>query len=71
MTGLFRPSWVSLFAASDITNDRMYLLWLDFIDEPEVWAYDANGESRHTDLVTYLEAYIRSDISAAEKSWRA
>jgi hypothetical protein len=70
-SSLFRPNRLTLFAASDYTYEKVYLLWLDFEDEPEVWAYDANGESRYRDLETYLKAYLADDISAAEIHWRA
>lgn len=68
---LFRPERLSLFAGDDNGNERIYLLWLDFEDEPEVWAYDSNGESRYRDLQAYLEAYLSDDLSASERSWRA
>ena len=68
---LFRPARLSLFAGSDLGNESIFLLWLDFEDEPEVWVYDANGESRYKDLGTYLESYLADDVSAAERSWRA
>jgi hypothetical protein len=70
-SALFRPERLTLFAGSDYTYEKIYLLWLDFEDEPEVWTYDANGESRYRDLATYLRAYIADDVSAAEVSWRA
>jgi hypothetical protein len=68
---LFRPARLSLFAGSDLGNESIFLLWLDFEDEPEVWVYDANGESRYKDLGAYLESYLADDVSAAERSWRA
>ncbi|MET3664274.1 hypothetical protein [Caulobacter sp. 1776] len=70
-SGLFRPERLTLFAGSDYTYEKIYLLWLDFEDEPEVWAYDANGESRYRDLAVYLQAYIADDVGAASISWRA
>jgi hypothetical protein len=45
------------------------LLWLDDEDEPELWVYDSNGESRYKDLAEYLKAYINDDLSAASKRW--
>ncbi|MGI4745654.1 MAG: hypothetical protein ACRYFY_06355, partial [Janthinobacterium lividum] len=67
---LFRPERLSLFAGDNNGNERIYLLWLDFEDEPEVWAYDSNGESRYRDLRSYLEAYLSDDLSASARSWR-
>jgi hypothetical protein len=69
-SALFKPERLSLFAGSDITNERIYLLWLDFEDEPELWVYDSNGESRYKDLAEYLKAYLNDDVSAAERCWR-
>ena len=69
-SALFRPERLSLFACSDLTNEKIYLLWLDFEDEPELWVYDANGESRYKDLAEYLTAYLADDVSAAGRAWR-
>jgi hypothetical protein len=69
-SSLFLPERLSLFAGSDIGNERIFLLWLDFADEPEVWVYDSNGESRYADLREYLEAYRNDDVTASQKSWR-
>jgi len=69
-SALFKPERLSLFACSDITNEKIYLLWLDFEDEPEIWVYDSNGESRYKDLKEYLNAYLADDISAFERRWR-
>lgn len=68
---LFRPERLSLFAGSEHNYEKIYLLWLDFEDEPEFWVYDANGESRYRDLSCYLRAYLTDDVSAASVSWRA
>jgi len=68
---LFKPERLSLFAGSDIGNEKIYLLWLDFVDEPEFWVYDSNGESRYRNLQTYLEAFLAGDISASQSFWRA
>jgi hypothetical protein len=68
---LFRPERLSFFAGSEYSNEKIYLLWLDFEDEPELWVYDANGESRYRDLAAYLQAYLADDVSAASRSWRA
>ncbi|WP_204524159.1 hypothetical protein [Corticimicrobacter populi] len=68
--GLFREDRLSLFAGSDIGNEAIFLLWLDGCDEPELWVYDANGESRYANLEVYLAAYLADDVSAANVSWR-
>lgn len=68
--GLFREDRLSLFAGSDIGNEAIFLLWLDGGDEPELWVYDANGESRYANLEVYLAAYLADDVSAANVSWR-
>jgi hypothetical protein len=70
-SALFKPERLSLFACSDLTNETIYLLSLDFTDEPELWVYDSNGESRYKDLEEYLVAYLDDDISASSRSWRA
>jgi len=67
---LFKPERLSLFACSDLTNEQIYLLWLEFEDEPELWVYDSNGESRYKDLEEYLRAYLSDDVSASARSWR-
>ncbi|EHR8835433.1 hypothetical protein ABJ851_001067 [Shigella flexneri] len=69
--GLFRSSRLSLFAGSDSGYEAIFLLWLDNTDEPELWVYDCNGESRYKNLDDYLLAYINDDLSASERSWRA
>lgn len=69
-SALFRPERLSLFACSDITNERIYLLWLDFEDEPELWVYDSNGESRYKDLAAYLRVYATGDLSASDRHWK-
>jgi hypothetical protein len=69
-SALFKPERLSLFACSDISNEKIYLLWLEFEDEPELWVYDSNGESRYKDLDQYLEAYLNNDVSAAERRWK-
>lgn len=70
-SALFRPERLSLFACSDLTNETIYLLWLDFEDEPEFWVYDSNGETRYKNLEEYLKAYLNGDLSALDRSWRA
>lgn len=68
---LFRPERLSVFSCSDLGNDSIFLLWLDLEDEPELWVYDSNGESRYKNLDEYLSAYLADDLSASTKSWRA
>jgi len=68
---IFKPERLTLFACSDLTNEAIYLLWLEFEDEPELWVYDSNGESRYKDLEDYLDAYLTDDVSASARSWRA
>lgn len=68
---LFKDNRLSLFAGSDIGNESIFLLWLDFEDEPELWVYDSNGESRYKNFNEYLIAYLNDDLSASEHSWRA
>ncbi len=70
-SALFRPERLSLFAGSDLSNEKIYLLWLEFEDEPELWVYDSNGEARYRDLASYLQAYLTDDLSAFDRSWRA
>ncbi|WP_200912550.1 hypothetical protein [Sphingomonas sp. Leaf242] len=70
-SALFRPERLSLFAGNDVSNDKIYLLWLDCADEPELWVYDSNGEGRYSDLAAYLTAYLCDDLTAFERSWRA
>jgi hypothetical protein len=48
----------------------MFLLGLEFEDEPEFWVYDSNGESRYKDLAEYLNAYLNDDLTAAERRWK-
>jgi hypothetical protein len=64
---LFKPSRLTLFAASDLDYQCVFLLWFESEDEPEVWAYDSNGESRYKDLAGYLRAYLDSDTSASQR----
>lgn len=70
-SALFRKDRLSLFAGSDYGNEKIYLLWLDFEPEPELWVYDSNGESRYKNLNDYLTSFLTDDVSAAEQSWRA
>lgn len=61
-TAIFKNSRLSVFAASAYTNERIYLIWLDEIIEPEIWVYDTNGFSRFRDLELYLDSYINDDV---------
>lgn len=66
---LFKPERVSVFAALPEGNERVYLIWFDCMDEPEVWAYDTGGDARHRNLAAYLQAYLDDDLSAYSKPW--
>lgn len=68
-TGLFAPNRISIFAASDNGYEMICLIWFDGTEEPELWVYDCNGESRYKDLAAYLQAYI-DDVSASEVKWK-
>ena len=70
-SALFRPERLSLFAGSDVSSELVFLLWLDFEPEPEVWVYDASGESRYRDLNHYLEACLGEVPTTAGRAWRA
>ena len=70
-SAMFRPERLSLFAGSDTGSEQVFLLWLDFEEEPEVWVYDEDGESRYRNLDAYLEACLGERPVAAGRSWRA
>lgn len=70
-SALFRPERLSLFAGHTDMTEKIYLVWLDFEPEPELWVNDSNGESRYRDLGQYLDAYLADDLSASQRSWRA
>lgn len=59
---LFKDKRISVFAASAYTNERVYLVWLDAILEPEIWVYDTNGFSRFQNLEKYFDAYIDDEV---------
>jgi hypothetical protein len=67
---LFRPDRLTLFAGHTDSNERIYLLWLDWTEEPELWVYDSNGELRFVDLREYLTAYVHSDTCHYSRPWR-
>lgn len=67
---LFRPARLSLFAGSAYTYERIYLVWFETAEEPELWVYDVNGESRYRDLSAYLKAHLADNTSAAFKPWK-
>ena len=50
--------------------EMICLIWFDGTEEPELWVYDCNGESRYKDLAAYLQAYIDDDVSASEVKWK-
>lgn len=66
---LFKPERISVFAGEDSSNERIYLLWFDFADEPEIWVYDSNGEAHYVNLEAYLQAFLDDNLSAFEKRW--
>lgn len=66
---LFKEDRISVFALAEEGTERMYLLWFDCVDEPEVWVYDTNGEAHYRDLKAYLQAYLDDDLTAYEKHW--
>lgn len=68
-TVLFNSERISIFAASDYSFERIYLLWFDCKDEPEFWVYDSNGLSRYVDFNNYLLSFINDDTSASLLSW--
>lgn len=59
---LFKSNRISVFAASNYTNERIYLIWFDDIIEPELWVYDVNGFSRFENLEYYLDSYINDKV---------
>ena len=63
-SSLFKDNRISVFAIDDNGNEHIYLIWLDDIDEPELWVYDSNGVARYKNLKKYLEAYLSDDLSA-------
>lgn len=70
VAGLFVPNRISIFAASGNSYEMICLIWFDSIEEPELWVYDCNGESRYKDLTSYLQAYIDDDVSACSVKWK-
>jgi len=67
---LFRPDRLSLFACSPIGFNRVYLLWLDCAEEPELWVYDSNGELRFADLAEYLRGEISNTGHTYSRPWK-
>ncbi len=55
---IFRHDRLSLFAGSAHNYEQVYLLWLDNYIEPQIWVYDANGNSRFDNLDDYLTAFL-------------
>lgn len=66
---LFKPERISVFACDDTSNERIYLLWFDWVIEPELWVYDSNGEAHYKNLELYLKAYLDDDLSAYTQQW--
>lgn len=69
VAGRLAPERVAYFAASAYTSERVYLVWPegaavdDGAAEPELYAYDANGEARFADLAAYLADYLADDAT--------
>ena len=55
---IFQHDRLSLFAGSAYTYEQVYLLWLDDYIEPQIWVYDANGNSRFDTFDDYLIAFL-------------
>ena len=68
-TALFKDERISIFAAEEFGNERIYLIWFDDIDEPELWVYDENGEARYENIEQYLKAYLNDDLENYSKPW--
>lgn len=66
---LFKDNRISIFAADVNSFERIYIVWLDEVDEPEIWVYDSNGMARYKNLKFYLKAYLDDDLSAYNKSF--
>ena len=64
---IFSDNRISVFSGSRYTYERIYLVWFDCIEEPELWVYDTNGEARYKDLLNYLRCYINDDLTAFNK----
>lgn len=58
---IFQHDRLSLFAGSAYTYEQVYLLWLDDYIEPQIWVYDANGNSRFDNLDDYLIAFLKGN----------
>ncbi len=69
IANLFEKNRISVFAASEYTSERIYLIWLDNRSEPEIWVYDTNGLSRFKNLCAYLKAYLDDDITKTCTDW--
>lgn len=67
---IFNHTRISVFAGSRDTYERIYLIWFDCIEEPELWVYDTNGEARYKNLLSYLASYINDDIAAFNEKWK-
>ena len=68
-TALFKDERISIFASEEFGNERIYLIWFDDIDEPELWVYDVNGEARYENIEHYLKAYLNDDLENYSKPW--
>jgi len=63
---LFKNNRISVFAASAYTNERVFIVWLDAVIEPELWVYDTNGFSMFQNLEKYFDAYIDDEVVTTE-----
>lgn len=70
VASLLRPERLSYFAASEFTPERIYLVWFDGHEEPELCVYDVNGEHRYRDLHSYLVAHLSDDEEEVDQTWK-
>ncbi|MBO0931230.1 hypothetical protein [Fibrella aquatilis] len=66
---LFRPERISVFAANRDSYERIYLMWFDSMEEPELWIEDSNGVGRFKDFSAFLQWLPVEDISTYEPHW--
>ena len=66
---LFKKNRITIYAAEGNGYERIYIVWFDEVEEPELWVYDTNGMARYKNLLCYLKAYLNDDLSAYNNSW--
>lgn len=66
---LFKKNRISVYAADENGFERIYIVWFDEVEEPELWVYDTNGMARYKNLLCYLKAYLDDDLSAYNDKW--